>query len=111
MENKSSKIASLLKILLPFALVYFIYPVADKEYSGFWFGGFTGSIHGGTWIYNWIYSFFDSTHLLKASNSSGWYSFCWWTTAIINSFALLMLTLTLFGVGVLSIFSLFKKNK
>ena len=104
------KIKTPFTLLIPFVVVYFIYPEVGKDYSGFWFGGYTGAVHGGTWIYNWIFSFFDSSHLLKAHICSGWYSFCWWIAAISSSFAILIPLLMLVGFGALFAFAK-KKSK
>jgi hypothetical protein len=96
-------------LLIPFVLTYFIYPVAEKEYSGFWYGMITGSVHGYTWLQNLVYSVFDSAHFIKAPNCSGWYSFCFWTSAISVSFLILAQLLLILGLG--SLVSFLKKNK
>jgi hypothetical protein len=55
MEKNNSKITNIIKITIPFVIAYFIYPEANKEYSGFFFGGFTGAVHVGPLINNYIY--------------------------------------------------------
>ena len=110
MEKNNSKITNIIKITIPFVMAYFIYPEANKEYSGFFFGGFTGAVHGATLINNYIYSFFDPSHLLKAQNCSGWYSFSWWASAISSILSLITIIIGIFGFGLFSIFSLFKKT-
>lgn len=69
-------------------LSIFVYPDPSKEYSGFFYGFFTGSYHGATIVPNYLISFFDKTRLLKAVNYSGWYNFNWWFWAIANIFTL-----------------------
>ena len=81
----------IVNLCLSFLVCYFVFPEAGVDYSGFWFGGFTGLAHGGGWWINWIYSFFDGAHLVKAVTYSGWYNFCWWGSAILGTVSYLIL--------------------
>ena len=73
-----------------FILSIFIYPEPNKEYSGFWYGMFTGSLHGSLLFPNWIISFFDHTRQIKATTFSGWYNFNWWAMSIVNIVAVFL---------------------
>ena len=67
-----------------FILSIFIYPDPNEEYSGFFYGRFTGLLHGGLLIPNWLISFFDETRQVKATSYSDWYNYFWWVGAIGN---------------------------
>jgi hypothetical protein len=58
-------------------LAYFIHPLPEKEYFGF-LKGVLGAFHGGWFLANWVYGFFDESRLLKAVLYEGWYNFFWW---------------------------------
>ncbi len=87
---KKILITVFLNLAVVFLLSIFIYPEPNKEYSGFWVGLFSGSLHGSLLIPNWIISQFDGTRLIKATTYSGWYNFCWWCGVIMNFYSLLI---------------------
>jgi len=75
--------------IVSFITAFFIYPDANKDYSGFWLGFITGGIHGASVLFNWIISFFDETRLIKATTYSGLYNFSWWAGFITYCISLL----------------------
>ena len=59
-----------------------IYPEAGKHYEGFILGWVVATMHGGTFLINYLISFFVEGRLIKAVSHSGAYNFWWWSAAI-----------------------------
>ena len=82
-----SGLTHFLNVVSGFVIAIFIFPVAGKEYAGIFKGLLLGSLHGGSFIANWLYSFVHDARLLKAANHDLWYSVGWWfaLVALVNS--------------------------
>jgi hypothetical protein len=77
-------------------LCCFIYPEAGKHYEGFILGWGIASIHGATFLINYLISFFVEGRLIKAVSHSGAYNFWWWFAAIGSAISLIFQLLMVF---------------
>lgn len=104
-------IFKLLGTLIGGAIVcFFIYPEAGKHYEGFFLGWWAATIHGGTFLLNYLISFFVEGRLIKAVSHSGAYNFWWWTAAIGSSISILIRLLLMVWI-VLKLIVLKKSHK
>jgi len=66
-----------------FIIAYF-FPIHGQSYPEIWKNILYGVFHGILFIPNWIISYFDHSHLFKASSDNVWYNISWWLSALVS---------------------------